>query len=371
MTISSRTINQVDYKYVVTDLRTNTILGALPFKGVGYSNMLSQNGDFSGRISVNISTKPFNLREVTTPGRTGLYVIRNGLPIWGGIIWKRRYNSSSRSLEIEGATFESYFFKRFNRVTKRWANTDQLQIAREITQSAAADVMITVDNMTSGRRRERSMYAHEFKYIGEELTQLGDLIDGFDWNVIITRGSGLTLNRRLAFFYPERGVGREDTTLSFEYPGSIADSDLSEDADSGANRMWAIGAGDAEEQISAFSQDRAGNWPPLDESRSYKSVNQMPTLQAHANSDLVRLKSPVEVAQISVRADIEPFLGTYNPGDWARFVFRDDYYDPQVAMFMRIIGYNVEVGDNGVELIELTVNTEREELAPGEYDEDE
>src|SRR5690606_25270562 len=313
--IPHRILRPVDYKYVVTDLRNNRILGVLPFKGVSYSNMLSQPGEFSGEIQVNLDTRTFGLRENTVPGRTGLYVVREGKPIWGGIIWKRRYSAPNRALEVEASTFESYFYKRFNRLTRRWSQTDQLQIARQLTESIAADIVTTVDNKTSGRSRDRSVYAHEFKRAGEELEQLGNLIDGFDWNVVLTRGQGMEIFRHLTFFYPERGVSKKDTTLSFEYPGSISAFEFSEDADEGANRIWAIGAGDAEEQITAYAENKNGNWPPLEETQAYKSVSRKNTLQAHANSDLTRLNSPVEIAEVTVRSDIEPFLGSYEPGD--------------------------------------------------------
>ena len=363
-------IDRVDYRYIVTDLRDNAIIGELPLQQVSYSNELSREGALSAEIQVNWDTMVYQLKDVTVPGRTGLYVLRNGNPIWGGMIWKRRYSAPSRTLEIEASTFESYLYKRFQRSNRSWASTDQLQIARQITTNEAASILMTVDNKTSGRVRERNMYRHEFKTVGEELEQLGNLIDGFDWNVEITRGDGLTLNRILRFYYPYRGVSKENTTLSFEYPGSIASVSFSEDADGGANRMWAIGAGEAEEQITRLASDTAGNWPPLHESRSYKSVAQYPTLQAHADSDLTRLRTPIEVAEIDVRADIEPYLGTYGPGDWARFVFKDEYFTPPVTMFMRIIGYTVRVDDEGLESISLVVNTERAELAPGEYEED-
>lgn len=364
-------ISQVQYRYVVTDLRDNTIIGDLPLQRVSYTNELSREGTLSAEIQVNLDTMVYKLRETTVPGRTGLYVLRNGFPIWGGMIWKRRYSAPSRTLEIEAATFESYLYKRFQRSNRSWAATDQLQIARQITTNEAASILMTVDNKTSGRVRERNMYAHEFKTVGEELEQLGNLIDGFDWNVEITRGDGLTLFRTLRFYYPYRGVSKENTTLSFEYPGSISSVSFSEDAESGANRMWAIGAGEAEEQITRVASDTAGNWPQLHESRSYKSVSQYPTLQAHADSDLRRLRTPVEIAEVDVRADIEPYLGTYNPGDWARFVFKDEYFTPPVTMFMRIVGYTVRVDEEGLETISLVVNTERAELEPGEYEDDE
>src|SRR5690606_4970316 len=130
----------------------------------------------------------------------------------------------------------------------------------------------------------------------------------------------------------------------------------------GATVMWAIGAGEDAEQLDARASDITGGWPELHMSMAYKTVKKKATLQQHANSDLKRLRSPVEIADITVRGNVEPYINQYNPGDWARYSFSDSYLIPPVAMFMRIVGYTVTVDDTGMETIRLTVNTERDEL---------
>lgn len=362
MSIATSIIPSAHYRFLVTDLRNNTILDDLPLQKVTYSNALSKAGSIVAEIQINLDTKIHNLKEHTAPGKTGLYVVRNGVPVWGGIIWKRQYSAPDRTLRIDGATFESYLFRRFQRSNFTWKREDQLKMARSIIGSVFDQVGVTVDSNNSGVYRERNLYKYEFKTIGDELQTLSDLINGFDWNVDISLDdSGLVFNRELKFYYPKKGVTKEDTTISFEYPGIISDVTYSEDAENGVNKSWAVGAGESEEQLEKFATDSAGGWPILEDVENYKDVVIPATLQNHADSDLVRLRTPIEIAEITVRADREPFLGTYSTGDWARFVLNDLYFDPALTVFMRIIEYTVSVDDKGLERVKLTLNTERNE----------
>lgn len=401
--------SQPTYSYYLTDLRNNDIVGELDLVGVTYSSNLSGIGEFSGSISINRDTlsfqveqggdsgpnveadrtyPTFNIREVTTPGRFGLYIMRNGVPVWGGFIWTRRYDSGDNggTLTLSGKTFESYFYHRFQRQTMYWAETDQLDIARWLVTSngSAAALSIEVDTATSPRYRERTMFGYEFKTTGEELEQLANLIDGFDWNVIVGLDSDQKPTRKLTFYYPEAGVRRDKTTLQFEYPGVIKNFTMTDDAESGGNYIWAIGAGEGSEMLfesaSDYGQLSAG-WPVLEASRSHKSVLKPSTLRDHANKALSKLNTPTSVFTVEIRGDLDPVFGTYNLGDWAKFRFRDyyfwewndtmipdgqsswgdpqyrkSYYEPVYERMARITGISVSIDDaSGVESISLTL----------------
>lgn len=396
------------YTYYLTDLRTNDIVGELDLVSVSYSNVLSGTGEFKGSISINRDTMAFmppnsgdtstskyidrdrptfNIRSVTTPGKFGLYVYRNGVPVWGGIIWARQYDSSEGSgkMTLTAKTFESYFYHRFQRTTKYWSNEDQLEIARWLVTSngSAAAVLIDVDTTTSPRRRERTMFGYEYKTTGEELEQLANLIDGFDWNVVIGLDADDKPTRKLVFYYPEAGVSRADTTLQFEFPGVIKDYTMTDNSEDGGNYIWAIGAGEGSEMVvesaSDYSQLSQG-WPVIETSRSHKSVLRPSTLQEHADKALEKLNTPVTVFTANLRADQDPIYGSYSLGDWARFRFRDyyfwtldsiktpvndddpsdgyyiSYYEPVYDRMARITGINVTIDDSsGVENITLSL----------------
>lgn len=102
----------VEYRYYVTDLLSNQVISEVPFRGVSYGRANVRAGEFSGTIPVIEATKSLNLYEATMPGRTGLYVMRNNVCVWGGIIWKRSYEASSRELSVSASEFISYFYHR-------------------------------------------------------------------------------------------------------------------------------------------------------------------------------------------------------------------------------------------------------------------
>ncbi len=102
----------VEYRYFLTDLLSNEIISEVPFKNVSYERANKKAGGFSGTIPFIPSTKALDLYEATMPGRTGLYVMRNGVCVWGGIIWSRQYNVTSQELSVDGAEFVSYLYHR-------------------------------------------------------------------------------------------------------------------------------------------------------------------------------------------------------------------------------------------------------------------
>ena len=109
---------RASYRYFVTDLITNTVIGELPITGVSYGKALKDAGEFSGTIPVTDQTSVLNLYASTMPGKTGLYVVRNGVCVWGGILWTRTYNVVGKTLDVSATEFTSYYHHR--RIWKTW-----------------------------------------------------------------------------------------------------------------------------------------------------------------------------------------------------------------------------------------------------------
>lgn len=109
-----------EYRYFTTDLVSNTLIAEIPFTGVSYERAIKGAGKFSGKVPVIDRTTAFNIYDATMPGKTGLYITRNGECVWGGIIWGRNYNLVSQELDIDGAEFTSYFHHR--RIWKTWTH---------------------------------------------------------------------------------------------------------------------------------------------------------------------------------------------------------------------------------------------------------
>lgn len=100
------------YRYFTADLITGRIVMEIPFSGVSWERKVNAAGAFSGSIAADDYTEAFDLYETTLPGKYALYVMRNDVCVWGGIIWSRDYDIQEKRLNVQAAEFVSYFFNR-------------------------------------------------------------------------------------------------------------------------------------------------------------------------------------------------------------------------------------------------------------------
>jgi hypothetical protein len=101
-----------EYRYYVVDILSNTVITEIPFSNVTFERALSKAGSFSGEIAVIEATQTLNLYESTMPGKTALYILRNGACVWGGIIWSRNYSPSDKKLIVDAQEWISYLYHR-------------------------------------------------------------------------------------------------------------------------------------------------------------------------------------------------------------------------------------------------------------------
>lgn len=109
-----------EYRYFTTNLLTNDILAEIPFKGVSFERALNSAGSFSGTIPVLPVNTGMDLYNSTMPGKTGLYIVRDGVCVWGGIIWNRSYSVVERELSVSASEFTSYLYHR--NIWKTWTH---------------------------------------------------------------------------------------------------------------------------------------------------------------------------------------------------------------------------------------------------------
>ena len=100
------------YYYYTVDIVTNEVLAQIPFSDVAYERKIKEPGGFEGVITVTQQTEDLDLYNSTMPGKTALYVTRNGKCVWGGIIWGRTYDLQGRNLSVSASEFTSYLQKR-------------------------------------------------------------------------------------------------------------------------------------------------------------------------------------------------------------------------------------------------------------------
>lgn len=127
------------YYYYTVDIVTNKVLAQIPFADVAYERKIKEPGGFEGVITVTDQTKNLDLYNSTMPGKTALYVTRNGKCVWGGIIWGRTYDLEGRNLSVSASEFTSYLQKR--NIWKTYSYKFEAEILK-ITKAGTAKVTI-------------------------------------------------------------------------------------------------------------------------------------------------------------------------------------------------------------------------------------
>lgn len=366
------------YRYLAYDLRTNALQEELPLKGVKFGGVLNGAGSFSGTLPLNVpvqsspgvfGSKAAALLTATTPGRSVVYVERDGvlIPDSGYIVWTRNYSSDSPSVALGGLSLWSYFRHRYNNATLGpYTAVDQLTIARNLINSAQAqpggNIGVTVGAETSGVLRDRTYNGYEHKQHAEAVEQLAAVINGFDFGIDVASVGGVpTKTFRLS--YPRRGRTITDSGHVFEVGRNIISYTYPEDATGQANRAYVIGAGDGADML-VGTQSRTDNidagWPLLEMQAASKDVTVQATVDAQATALVNAHAWPVVIPQVTVSAGSDPVLGAWIVGDDAKFVFGTAGTDPRfpvrTELIFRIVGYECIPGDEGQELVTLTLN---------------
>lgn len=102
-----------NYRYIFVDTLSSQVLAELPMVDVSYTKNLNEAGTFNGSLPITSATAANDIYEVTLPGKTSLYVLRNGECVWGGIVSTRSYNIREKILDITADDFISYLDRRF------------------------------------------------------------------------------------------------------------------------------------------------------------------------------------------------------------------------------------------------------------------
>jgi hypothetical protein len=131
--------NVAVYRYFTADILSNSVIAEIPLKSVSYERAIKGAGDFSGKIPVIDGNAALNLYESTMPGKTAIYVVRNNVCVWGGIIWSRSYNAKQRVMTINGSEWTSYFYHR--NIWKTY--THDFEVTVVVTSGVA---QVTIEN---------------------------------------------------------------------------------------------------------------------------------------------------------------------------------------------------------------------------------
>ncbi len=372
------------WTYLLADLRTNVITAEIPLSGARPSLKLGAASTMSGTWTLSTRWNGGDPYGLTRPGRTALYALRDDRPIYGGILWTSRYDSTTQKIELGSSDWWSYFDHRkvlpvlpptptvtdVAALSVSYTQVDQNDIARQLVQLAAAhtggDIGLTYDTTTSGVLRDRTYFGYELADIGQAIKQLSEVDGGPD--IAFGVGANLDTNGR-----PVRTmrvgnpyIGQDGADWVFETGANILSYTFPSDATRMANRYYAKGEGSDLGSLIAVAEDTGSlddGWPALELDEAYSNVVEPETLQAHADADQYAARLPVATPTFVVSGDgrdragnrVYPHIGAYGVGDRARIVLQDIFFADGIDFPARIIAIDIDPGDDGVETVALTV----------------
>lgn len=368
-----------NYRCIAADLRTGTRIAELPLRSLSFSETLNDAGEASGVLTLpapntaanRITAATYN--DAVDEARRQLIIEREGVVVWCGIIWLAQYDDQTQTRTIRAAGDWSYFRRRRIDYDAAWTTTDQLTIARALIDTAQAspggNINITTTATTSGVTRTWSAGRYELKPVAEAFEDLATMTDGFDF-AIEAEWTGSTLTKTLRLSYPRRGRSFQQSGHVFEVGRNVLAFTWPSDGTRVSNKVWATGNGEGTQMLISSAADAfqiqpltAGGpgYPLLEDVVSVKDETEQTNLNARASARLQYTASPVVLPNITVRADVDPVLGAYIVGDACRIIIPPNFsprFPDGLDTFRRIVGYTVNVSDEGTEAVTLTLGEE-------------
>ena len=359
------------YRYLFVDLASNEIIAELPLTGVGFTQQLNQAGTFQGHLLLSgINADKFNVQVSTIPGRCGLYVDRDGILVWGGVVWSRSYNSTAQTLTFNAQEWISYFDHR--RITQdvQFTNIDQLIIAKTLIEDAQnatyGDIGVLYNSdgqTTSGVLVNRTYYNYELKNVFQAIQDLSRQSNGFDFHIDVAYDNVTGLpTKYFNTYYPRSGTAYTTSSLSvpvFEFPaGNVVEYEYPEDGSVVANTVYALGAGSNEGKLISEGQDTAkltAGWALLESTANYSDITDQTVLDNLAVAQSLATSYPPVVLKVVVPAYVNPIYGSYEVGDDARIIITDSRFPNTLDEIYRIVGLTVQPGEDGPERVTLTL----------------
>lgn len=388
------------YRYIIASLLTGAVVDEIEFTGVSYGDKINAAAPFSGAVQASKYSTVNSLRQLTTPGNKALYIMRDDSVVWGGIVWDRKFDTSTKKLDITAYTFEIYLYHRVLWKSRTYDNNDVFAVVRDLVNAvnvdfnsssnvitgqpsptyngtggrpSNSDIGISLGTGSRGATTSRDFRGVELQLVGEAIDALSDNLNrNFEYRIVPTF-SNETFGKRLELYVPpDDGLS---SNLVFEYPGSIADYVWSDTMEGASTRFWVTGAGEGPNKriqtwtndtvlggIGSNNVDDFSQFPVYDEVESSKhgSVKDTARLSEYAQMYGKRTIPPLTDWDITVNGSKEPNVTLYNAGDWAKFIIKDESFGGTEAFTRRIEEKTVTVseGTSVTETVQLALTNE-------------
>ncbi|TGZ10635.1 hypothetical protein [Streptomyces rhizosphaericola] len=316
----SRTPSSPDpvYRALFCDLRTDRLLDVLPLTETKFDDFIGKPGSLSATVPLPQGALAARAREALRPGRTAVWLERDGDIWWGGVLWTCTPASDEQgrlTVQFQAGTFDSYLDHRIlGPDLGPGIGLDQFDIARILVAYAqeqpGGDIGISLGHERSGIVRDYAPAYSALARIRELLDKLGQLNDGFEWRIHCYRDAEGNRVKQLQLGHPEIRTGHSDLVL--DHPGPVLAYSLPTDSTVQAN-VWVARGESANTDQSQESEpltvseelpeEFAQGWPRLEQTSDHGGVSDVATLRSLARAELARQRRPEVIPELTVRLD--------------------------------------------------------------------
>lgn len=246
---------QTDYRYLCTNVLSGTLLGDyLPVEPQSFSDVINGGGTFTGSLDLiagvsqqaggeNLAAQDAANVAAITPRKGMLWVLQDGTPIWGGILWDWVPTTILQwQMPVQGATLDFLLGRRIIETDLVFTNADVFDMARGIVQYAFGKgpgyqvAGVTYSNALSGVTDSLTFPGSQQQ---DCLSALGTLVSTygieFHFRPYQDQAGGLHLSFDLG--YPALGQAYPASGLAYSFPGNLLDYAFTATGSTGANRL--------------------------------------------------------------------------------------------------------------------------------------
>lgn len=343
--------------FLSADLVTGVVRDQLPLELSGdVSRLLMNVGAGTFTLSVRDPSCPVDWEDLTAPWRTLLVALDDDERVlWAGIPTNRTRDPLTPVVTLPCVTVEGYLSRRYV-PTLPFQGKDQTSvIARSLVDVANyRGIDLAFETPESYVYRDREYFADENVRILQRLSELSQVIDGFEWTIDVdwADSNHTRFTKTFRTGYPRLGQVTSSPNVVFELPGGITGGTYDElwGDDDAATYVRAVGDGQGESRsISTAVVDEAAEaagMPRLELTRSFSGVTTTSVLDNHAAAVAAETFGGQKIITISTRADQPPRFFEYDLGDTARIQIETDTVT--LDEVWRIIGWYLTPGSETV-----------------------
>ena len=251
-------------------------------------------------------------------------------------------------------------------------------------ETVKGNIGLNSSSTTSSYLVTRTYFDYELKEVYQAVKDLSDGLDSssgnpyFDFVITYTYDSSGRPVKHFTMYNPSSA----SVNAVFQFPGNLVEYIYNQDATNTTNALWGLGYGKNANKIIALALDNqysydpagsinstSGNAAILEDVASFIDIENTDLLGAtnlgqlnartgitHPTSGNPVISAP-EVVQVVLPPYVDPYLGSYKVGDYARLVLIDDLFPAGYDYNnWRIGSISVEPGEDGASRVTVSLS---------------